>query len=139
MSLRGNISLYGAALFGSARQLSQPVSHILSQPQASQPALTASQPHPYLHSLKPASHILIQPQASQPHPYTASRQPARSLHSLKLLFHKLCVLELCERNAPLPTPPAWRHFFHTIHTYVIDTGWGGRGQEHTNFKKSEPL
>ena len=81
MSQRGNISLFGATLNGSARQLSQPVSHILTQPQASQPALTASQPHPYLHSLKPASHILIQPQASQPHPYTASSQPATSLYS----------------------------------------------------------
>jgi len=48
------------------------------------------------------------------------------------LFHKLCVLELYERNA------ARQHFFLTMHTYVIDTGWGGQW-ERANFKKREPV
>ena len=50
-------------------------------------------------------------------------------------YFKLCVLELYEKNAakrgveggtPLPLP-AWRQFFHPVHTYFIDTGWGGGG------------
>ena len=76
-------------------------------------------------------------------------------------YFKLCVLELSEKNAarqgggggPPSTPRTWRQFFHPVHTYFIDTGWGGGGvsaqilRERTavvsgaieRFFKSEPL
>ena len=56
-------------------------------------------------------------------------------------YFKLCVLELYEKNAARRgveggTPlPAWQQFFHPVHTYFIDTGWGGRKCEHANFRE----
>ena len=51
------------------------------------------------------------------------------------LFHKLCVLELCERNAARPGGISFTLYIHMFFTL----GGGGQEREHANFKRSEPL
>ena len=55
-------------------------------------------------------------------------------------YFKLCVLELSEKNAARrgrgggpPSPPAWRQFFHPVHTYFVVTRWGGGGAKGRKF------
>jgi len=59
-------------------------------------------------------------------------------------YFKLCVLELSEKmppgggdgGDPLPTP-AWRQFFHPVHTYFVVTRWGGgRGERAQILKRA---